>query len=186
MHAFTWYNVVLFDTEIRYIHSCAQFQFLYQITWKKTSRIKKRYKNMEDPFLDKISEIQSHRCIMMGIIRQRERVKLRSWLTDSRLTWHRPETRFERSNRILAPQLRGYVRRKVRQPGGENRIANCARGGDEKSREKCAQPNEIPENTRLLIKDAIYMCVYYLRCFIFKKIDQINLRCIITKDTRLS
>lgn len=33
---------------------------------------------MEDPFLDKISEIQSHRCIMMGIIRQRERVKLRS------------------------------------------------------------------------------------------------------------
>lgn len=133
-----------------------------------------------------ISEIQSHRCIMMGIIRQRERVKLRSWLTDSRLTWHRPETRFERSNRILAPQLRGYVRRKVRQPGGENRIANCARGGDEKSREKCAQPNEIPENTRLLVKDAIYMCVYYLRCFIFKKINQINLRCIITKDTRLS
>lgn len=36
------------------------------------------------------------------------------------------ETRFERSNRILAPELRGYVRRKVRHahtyaPGGRGR-----------------------------------------------------------------
>lgn len=49
-------------------------------------------------------------------VRPSERVKLRSWLTNVRLTWHRyrRQTRFERSNRILAPELRGYVRRKVR------------------------------------------------------------------------
>lgn len=93
-------------------------------------------------------------------------MKLRSWLTGSRLTWHRPETRFERSNRILAPQLRGYVRRKVRQPGGESRTTRqlCRRWGRErKSGGKCAQANKIPENTRLLVENIIHVvCAAFL------------------------
>lgn len=66
-------------------------------------------------------------------VRPHERVKLRSWLTNVRLTWHRQrETRFERSNRILAPELRGYVRRKVRHartytPGERERERNGER-----------------------------------------------------------
>lgn len=105
-------------------------------------------------FFGESSETKSHQCVVAWIIRQRERVKLRSWLTGSRLTWHRPETRFERSNRILAPQLRGYVRRKVRQPGGESRITrqDCAesgggwgrmgRGGREKWRKMCSDKQD--------------------------------------------
>ena len=136
---------------------------------KETKKWDHLLENSERCFVGESSGTQSHQCVVAWIIRQRERVKLRSWLTGSRLTWHRPETRFERSNRILAPQLRGYVRRKVRQPGGESRITRqlCRKWGRERKRKEgggeaeksggkmCAQPNKIPENTRLLIEKNI-------------------------------
>lgn len=122
-------------------------------------------------FLGESSETQSHQCAVAWIIRQRERVKLRSWLTGSRLTWHRPETRFERSNRILAPQLRGYVRRKVRQPGGESRTTrqNCTESGGGRGREGGrGGTRKVEENvlgqTRFQKIDAATYRRHYIRC----------------------
>jgi len=63
------------------------------------------------------------------------------------------ETRFERSNRILAPELRGYVRRKVRHARihveGEKE-----RGAEERERRKCISH----DRNRNLYQQSVITC----------------------------